>query len=105
MPYKNKEKRTEAVRRYRARKKEEQERAEAGHLIQKKLTEILTEHLNFHTVPFRDLVEIFQTDYVLTPDGVYSKEHQHIIDDIEIFYGLNMIVAVETPVMTVPEEG
>ena len=102
MPYKNKEDKNEAVRRYRAKKKEEQE---AGELMQKKITEILTEHFRFETIPFRDLVENFQTDYVLTPEGVYSKEAGQIIDDMEIFFGLNMIVAVETLVMTIPEEG
>ena len=104
MPYKNKEDRNKAVRRYRAKKKEE-ERGETGDLVQKKLTEILTEGFNFKTIPFRDLVEIFQTDYVLTPDGVYSKKHEKIIDDMEIFFGLNMLVAVETPVMTSTKEG
>ena len=31
------------------------------------------ENFWFATIPHRDLVEIIQTDYVLTPDGVYSK--------------------------------
>jgi len=33
----------------------------------------LMENFRFDTIPLRDLVEIIQTDYVLTPDGVYSK--------------------------------
>ena len=103
MPYKNKEDRTEAVRRHRAKKKEEEEQIEAGELLQKTIGEILTERFKFNTIPFRDLVEIFQTDYVLTKDGVFSRKEGKITSDVEIFYGLNMMVAVETVHMTIPK--
>ena len=103
MPYKDKKDRTEAVRRYRGKKKEKEEAIEANKLFQETLTKILTEHLGFNTIPFRDLVEIMQTDYVLKKDGVFSRKAGRIIDDIEIFFGLNMMIAVETLHMTMPQ--
>jgi hypothetical protein len=49
-------------------------RIDAGErLLKFSISQILMENFRFDTIPLRDLVEIIQTDYVLTPDGVYSK--------------------------------
>lgn len=74
MPYNNKEAQNEAVRRYRARKREERKQIEAGErLLKFSISQILMENFRSDTIPLRNLVEIIQTDYVLKPDGVYSK--------------------------------
>jgi hypothetical protein len=49
-------------------------RIASGERLQKfSISQILMENFWFDTIPLRDLVEIIQTVYVLTPDGVYSK--------------------------------
>ena len=103
MPYKNKEERTEAVRRHRAKKKEEEEQVREAELVQKKLSDILRENFRFNTMPFGCFVEIAQEDYVVEGEKVRDRKTGKVIDDIEILYGLNMMVAIETPHMTVPE--
>jgi hypothetical protein len=103
MPYKNKEDRTEAVRRHRAKKKEEEEQIKIAELVQKKLSDILKEDFGFNTMPYSCFVEIAQEDYVVEGEKVRNRRTGKILDDIEILYGLNMMIAVETPHMTIPK--
>jgi len=102
MPYKNKEDRTKAVKRHREKKKKEQEEIEAGEEFQKKLTDILKD-LGFKTIPYRDLVEILQEDCIVEEDGVRNRKTGKLENEPEIFFGLNLMIAVETLHMTVPK--
>ena len=95
MPYKNKEDRTEAVRRHRQRKKEEEEKILAGEQMQKKLSEFLTE-LGFSSIPYRDFVEITQQDCIIDKDGIRSRRTGQLECEPEVFYGLNMLIVVDT---------
>ena len=103
MPYKDKEDRTEAVRRYRAKEKGRKERIKENELLQKKLSDILRESLQFNSMPFASFVEIAQEEYVVEGDKVRDIKTGKTVDDIEILYGLNMMVVIETLRMTVPE--
>jgi len=98
MPYKNKEDRNEAMRRHRQRKKEEQERVEEAERWQISLGEVLSK-LGFVPMSYRTLVECIYEDHILVKDGVMSKDTGKLIDKIDVFFGLNMMVLVETPVL------
>jgi hypothetical protein len=105
MPYKNKEDRTEAVRRHRAKKKMEKEQIQRGEEMQRTLSETLRKNFGFHSMPYPYFVEIAQNDYIVEGENVRCKETGKIADDIEVLFGLNMMIAIETPSMAVPEEG
>jgi len=101
MPYKKKEDRNEAVRRCRAKKKEEQKRIEEGEQFQNILCEYLTE-LDFETMPYRSFVSMVQTKYRLEGDNIIDNEDGEVVGDIVGLFGLNMLVFVETPHLVVP---
>jgi hypothetical protein len=103
MPYKRKKDRTEAVRRHRAKKKEKEERIRTAELVQEKLSDILQDHFDFKTMPLACFVEIDQENYVVEGDEVKDKKTGKIVDEVEVLYGLNMMVAIDTPHMIVPE--
>jgi hypothetical protein len=107
MPYKNKEDRTEAVRRHRAKKKEEEEQIERGEQLQKTLSSVLKENFGFHSMPYGCFVEIAQDDYEIVTRGetIRDKRTGKICDNIEVLYGLNMMIVIETPRWDVPREG
>ena len=98
MPYKKREDRTEAVRRHRQRKKE-------GQKMQSTLSETLRKNFGFHSMPYPYFVEIAQNDYIVEGETVRDRRTGKILDDIEVLFGLNMMIAIETPSMAVPKEG
>ena len=93
MPYKKKEDRTEAVRRHRAKKKEQ---IQAGERLQKTISQFLTENLGFNTIPYKDFVEIIQEDCIVEKHGVRSRRTGQLEWEPEVFYGLNMLIVVDT---------
>ena len=98
MPYKNKEDRTEAVRRHRQRKKE-------GQKMQSTLSETLRKNFGFHSMPYAYFVRIAQEDCRVEGEDVIDKGTGEKHGKIEVLFGLNMIIAIETPRMFAPEEG
>ena len=98
MPYKNKEDRNEAMKCYRERKKEEQEQVDKGERLQSNIAEALS-NLGFVSMPYRCLVECIQEDDVLVKDGVMNKKTGKLVDNIEVFFGLNMPILFETPIL------
>ena len=95
MPYKHKEDRNEAMRRYRERQKEE--RVEAGERHQQNICRIL-EDLGFLRPSFSDLVRLCQEDFVIDGENVRFKETGKLVDKPDVFLGLNVLILVDTPV-------
>ncbi len=94
MPYKNKEDRAEAVRRYR-------KRIDTAKENQKWIGSFLTEHCGFDTMPFWFIVKKIQDDCILEEDRVRSRSTGKLMDDFEVYVGLNTVVLVETTHVTV----
>ena len=89
MPYKDKQDRTEAVRRYRERKVIAEEN-------QKWIGQFLTEHCNFETMPFSYLVKMIQEDCVIEGNNIRLRSTRELMDEPEVYVGLNMMVLVDT---------
>ncbi len=73
MPYKNKEDRAEAVRRYRARMKERQAQLQAAKEILDDIRQFLTERFGFDSIPFEEFIEICQEDLAIEEEGIRIK--------------------------------
>ncbi|MFC2063195.1 hypothetical protein ACFLS8_04565 [Chloroflexota bacterium] len=89
MPYKNKEDRTDAVRRYRNKEKITESN-------QKWIGNFLTEHCHFETMPFSYLVEKIQEECVLEDGSIRLRSSGELMERTDVHVGLNMVVLVET---------
>ena len=47
-------------------------------------------------------MKLRQQNYVVEEGGVRNRETGKLMDDIEVFFGLNMMIAVTTLHLTVP---
>jgi len=97
MPYKNKEDRTEAVRRHRAKKKEEEELIEELEVAEKTICDMLVEHLGFESWSFSEFVRDMQEDFIVKAGGVWSKRLDAFIDEPRVLNGFNTIVLIDIP--------
>lgn len=89
MPYKNKEDRTEAVRRHRENKRIDEEN-------KKWVGDFLTEICNFKTKSFRDLVEVIQEEFIVEEDGIRLRSTGELVSEPDVYSGLNMCIIVDT---------
>ncbi len=101
MPYKNKKDKTEAVRRHRARKEAERKQVEESEKMQKQIGKFLTEDFGFGTLSLGALVQTMQHDFKLEKDKVRDRKTGEVVDNIEVFFGLNMMVVIETPQLSI----
>ena len=104
MPYKNKEDKTEAVRRHRAKK--EVERKIMGEVMkhQKNIGQFLT-GLGFErSLDFRGMVELMQEDCILEEGWIRSRRTGERLTEPEVYWGFNMLIVVETPELYPTEE-
>ena len=93
MPYKNKEDRTGAVRRYRDKQRERKEMAKKAQEIDASLGNVLR-MIGFEDIPFGEFVEICR-DIEKDDKGVwYDRSRGKVIyPPKKVFFGLNTLIA------------
>ena len=95
MPYKNKEDRTEAVRRHRRRKREKKAMSERSAKVDASLGGLLR-LIGFEEVEFEDWVEVIR-EFEKDDEGVWHdrKRGKIVYPPRQVFFGLNTVICGE----------
>lgn len=98
MPYKNREDRTEAVRRHREKKKQMEEGKRAFNEVMDELGPFLGS-MGFKCMGFNEFIKICQNDLTIREDGVYAEGIGRILDaeyEPRVFYAGDTVIILPT---------